>query len=100
MDGFYDKGKKFLSSIFKSLFIVVAGYAIGKWWGILYLALIWWVLFDPIYNLVRGLPLFYVGNTKWTDKLIIRIFHENSPHISFITKLMALATTVALWIRS
>jgi len=100
-DGFYDKGKKFLSSLFKSLSIGCIALLIlldGEWWHIVYFFLCWWVLFDVIYNIIRKLPLFYVGKTKWTDKLIRRIFGTNSSHFSFITKLMALVVAIGLCI--
>ena len=102
MDGFYDEGKKFLSSFFKSLFIggvALAIYLDGGWQHIVYFLLCWWVLFDVVYNIVRGLPLFYVGDTKWTDKLITFIFRGNSGHFSFITKLMALGAAIGLILR-
>jgi len=102
MDGFYDKGKKFLSSFFKSLSIgAIAGLIIldGEWWHIIYFILCWWVLFDIVYNVTRGIGLFYVGNTKWTDRLIRAVFRTNSPHFSFMTKLMALALIIGMIIK-
>lgn len=109
MDGFYDKGKKFLSSIFKSLFI--GGVAIipvfahnGGYMDIIYLLLWWWILFDVVYNITRRISLFYVGRTKWTDKLLRWLCDTNSAtrthysHVSFITKLMALVAAIGLCI--
>jgi len=99
MDGFYDKGKKLLSSVFKSLFIGAVAYSFtlqGDYKTVIYFFLCWWVLFDIVYNIVRGLGLFYVGTTKWTDKLIRLAFRTNAPHFSFITKLMATASAIAL----
>lgn len=99
MDGFYDEGKKFLASFFKSLSIGAIAALIllnGEWWHIIYFLLCWWVLFDVAYNIVRGLGLFYVGKTKWTDKLIRKLFRTNSPHFSFITKLMATTAAIGL----
>jgi hypothetical protein len=99
-DGFYDEKKKLISSIFKSLFIASIGALFlfdSNYWHFLYLLLCWWVLFDPVYNIVRKLGLFYVGNTKWTDKLIRKVFRTNAPHFSFITKLMAIGGIVALF---
>ena len=100
MDGFYDEGEKLLSSLFKSLSIGVIALLIlldGEWWHIVYFLLCWWIIFDMVYNVVRGIGLFYVGKTKWTDKLIRRIFGTNSSHFSFITKLMALVAAIGLW---
>ena len=102
MDGFYDNGKKTLSSIFKTLFIGAIGACIllkGEWIHILYFLLCWWVLFDVTYNIVRGLGLFYVGKTKWTDRLIRKIFRTNSPHFSFMTKLMAVVLIIGMIVR-
>jgi len=54
---------------------------------------------------ILGLGLFYVGNTKWTDKLLRYICDTNSMtrthygHVSFVTKLMALILTIGLIIR-
>jgi hypothetical protein len=99
MDGFYDEGKKFLSSIFKSLSIgAIAGVMLfdGTWKDIIYFLLCWWIIFDMVYNTVRGLGLFYVGKTKWTDRLIRWAFRTNAPHFSFITKLMALIAAIGL----
>ena len=107
MDGFYDEGKKFLSSIFKSLFI--GGVAIipvldGGYMDIIYLLLWWWILFDVIYNVTLKTKLFYVGNTKWTDRLLRWLCDTNSMtrthygHVSFMTKLMALAAAIGLCI--
>ena len=99
MDGFQHEGKKLLGSFFKSAFLGVICYFLVldlTLWHVLYLLLCWWILFDPIYNKIRGLGMFYVGNTKWTDRLLIRIFRTNAPHFSFITKLMALAAAIGL----
>jgi len=109
MDGFYDEGKKLLSSTFKSLFIGCISLLVvprGNYMHIIYFLLCWWVLFDIIYNIVRKQKLFYVGNTKWTDKLL-RWACDNIPvlkkftrgnylHVSFITKLMALTAAVGM----
>lgn len=102
MDGFYDEGKKFLASFFKSLSIGAIAALIlfrGEWWHIVIFILCWWVLFDVVYNIVRKLNPFYVGKTKWTDRLIRWAFRTNAPHFSFITKLMALVAVIGLWIR-
>lgn len=100
MDGFYDQKKKLTSSIFKTLFLVVIAYFLLldlTGWYIVYLALCWWVLFDPIYNKIRSEGMFYVGKTKWTDKLLRLIARTNAPYLSFILKLMAIACIFALF---
>ncbi len=100
MDGFQHEGKKLLGSFFKSAFLGVICYFLVldlTLWHILYLLLCWWILFDPIYNKIRGEGMFYVGKTKWTDRLLRWAFRTNAPHFSFITKLMAIAGIFALF---
>ena len=100
LDGFYDNKKKLTSSIFKTLLLGVCAsfllFDLGAWY-VVYLALCYWVLFDPIYNKTRKLGLFYVGTTKWTDKLLMLIARTNAPHLSAILRLMAAAGIVALF---
>ena len=100
MDGFQHSGRKLTASIFKTLFLgVVASFLLFDLsvWHVVYLALCWWILFDIIYNIVRKQKLFYVGTTKWTDKLLRKIARDNASHISWITKLMAAAGVFALF---
>ena len=100
MDGFYDNKKKLTSSIFKTLLLGVCAsfllFDLGVWY-VVYLALCYFLLFDITYNITRGLGLFYVGHTKWTDKILWVISFGNAPHISFILKLAAVAGIVALF---
>jgi len=105
MDGFQHKGRKLLGSFFKSAFLGVICYFLVlnlTVWHILYLLLCWWILFDPIYNGIRKLGLFYVGKTKWTDRFLRwfcdtnQFTREQYSHISFITKLMALVVAIGL----
>jgi len=105
MDGFQHEGGKMLSSFFKSAFLGMICYFLLldlTIWYILYLLLCWWILFDPIYNGIRKLGLFYVGTTKWTDKFLRwmadtnQFTREQYSHISFITKLMALVLAIGL----
>ena len=100
MDGFQHSGKKLTASIFKTLFLVGIAYFLLldlTIWYVVYLALCWWVLFDITYNITRKLNLFYVGTTKWTDRLLRLIARTNAPYLSFILKLMAVAGIVALF---
>lgn len=106
MDGFQHSGKKLTASIFKTLFLGAIAYFLLldlTIWYIVYLALCWWVLFDITYNITRKLNLFYVGTTKWTDRLLRWLCDTNQftrghyPHISFILKLMAVACIFALF---
>jgi hypothetical protein len=100
MDGFQHEGKKLTASIFKTLFLGVIAYFLLldlSLWYIVYLALCWWVLFDITYNITRKLNLFYVGTTKWTDKLLRLMARDNASHLSWILKLMAAAGIFALF---
>ena len=100
LDGFYDNKKKLTSSIFKTLFLgVCASFLLFdlNGWHIVYLALCYWVLFDITYNIIRRQGIFYVGNTKWTDKLLRLIARTNAPYLSAILKLMAIAGIFALF---
>ena len=100
MDGFYDNKKKLTSSIFKTLLLGICAsfllFDLGVWY-VVYLALCYFVLFDITYNITRKLNLFYVGTTKWTDRLLRLIARTNAPYLSFILKLMAVAGIVALF---
>jgi len=72
----------------------------GDWiWIVIYVCLRWSV-FDIIYNLIRGLPIFYVGTTKPIGRIIRAVFHENAVHFLFITKLAALISSIALMINN
>jgi len=100
MDGFQHEGKKLTASVFKSLFLACICVFLASQeglWHVLYLLLCWWVLFDPVYNKTRKLALLYVGNTKWTDKLLWKISFGNASHASFILKLMAIGGIFALF---
>ena len=99
-DGFYDNKKKLTSSIFKTLLLgVCASFLLFDLtiWYIVYLALCYFVLFDITYNITRKLNLFYVGTTKWFDKLLRLVARTNAPYLSFIIKLMAAAGIFALF---
>ena len=99
MDGLQHSNRKLIGSFFKSAFILGIGLTFifsSDYQDFIYLLLCWWILFDPIYNKIRGEGMFYVGKTKWTDRLLRWMFRTNAPHASFITKLMALAGIIAL----
>lgn len=36
------------------------------------------LLWNLVINRVRGLPVFYIGDTAWTDKILKRIFGKNA----------------------
>jgi hypothetical protein len=104
-DAYYDEGKKTISSYFFSAFLVgvccLVVFNLTPWY-ILYFVLCWYIS-EIIYNIIRKLGWFYVGKTKWTDKLFRWLADTNQltrghyAHISFITKLMAAAGIFALF---
>ena len=75
-DGLYDDGRKELGKLFQatSVGLLVASPFIlnvdkSKWyWYLLSYTTMRMVLFDPAYNLTRGLHMGYVGNTSYWDK--------------------------------
>lgn len=104
-DALYDEGRKQLSSYFKSAFLLgvcfITTYEPNIWY-IPYLLLCWYVC-EVIYNKIRKLGWFYVGKTKWEDRLLRFLADTNKltrghyEHISFITKLMAVAGIFGLF---
>jgi len=99
-DSLYDRGAKTVSGVIDLIYlsVMICGVVLmhGDWiWIVIYVCLRWSV-FDIIYNLIRGLPIFYIGTTKPIGRIIRAVFHENSVHFLFITKLMALFSAIAL----
>jgi len=98
-DALYDEGHKLLSGI--SEFILKAGIVLIclLWFkGIVYFStdkefwslvisfiLVRYFIFDAIYNRMRGLNIFYIGNTKIYDKILQRLGFT----IVIITKFIA-----------
>lgn len=86
-EGLYDNGKKLLSGIIEfisKLFSVATvayityGVTVGLitipiWKLIIGFILIRFLLFDFVYNKVRGLPALFTGSTKIYDKLLSKI---------------------------
>lgn len=89
-DGLYDEGRKALSGVLKFLYIapiiIICLLTLnGNNWitdtskdfisvAISFL-LVRYFLYDPVYNLTRGLNIFYIGNTKIYDKVHRIIFY-------------------------
>lgn len=70
-----------------SLFKLISGYVLLRF-----------ALFDATYNLTRGLPLFYVGETKIYDKVWKAFFRWSGisvEHFLFMAKLIALLISVS-----
>ena len=68
-----------------------AGYVIGGY------VLLRFALFDVLYNLTAGLPLFYIGETKIYDKLWQKFFewtHFPEGHFLWMIKLIALIISI------
>lgn len=111
-EALYDKGTKTLSGVFEfilraattlvvlfwlfgidspfgyelSLFKLIGGYVLLRF-----------ALFDVTYNLVRGLPVFYVGETKLYDKLWRKFFYWSGidcQHFLAMFKFIALLISV------
>ena len=99
-DSLYDRGAKTVSGVVDLVYlsIMICGVVLmkGDWiWIVIYVC-IRWSMFDIIYNLIKGLPIFYIGTTKPIGMVVRRVFHENAVHFLFITKLVALISAVAL----
>lgn len=97
-DALYDNGKKFASGTVDIFFLsaMICGVVLmqGDWiWIVIYI-LLRYALFDLIYNITRKLPLLYLGNTKFYDRVLTKF--PNVTHFLFITKLMALISAGAL----
>ena len=102
-DALYDRGNKFASGIVDMAYLVVMIFGVvllsDVWTFILIYFLLRFAVFDLFYNMIRRLPIFYIGTTKPYDILIRKLFNENAIHFLFITKLMALVSAVAIIIR-
>ena len=86
-DGLYDKGKKTISGIvefigklitigttaYVTYGVVVGSIDIPIWKLIAGFVFVRFLIFDFIYNVTRGLSLWYIGNTKIYDKVMIKL---------------------------
>lgn len=88
-EALYDNNHKTLSGIIEFVYLSVITLSILSWLRGLYIFDITYIpfikivlgylflrfaLFDAVYNLLRNLPLFYVGDTKLFDKILTRFF--------------------------
>lgn len=108
-EGLYDNGSKTLSGVFEFILKAVATFVVLLWlygidspfanyelpFGKLIggYILLRFALFDAVYNLMRDLPVFYVGETKIYDKLWKAFFRWSGisvEHFLFMLKLIAL----------
>lgn len=112
-EGLYDNGSKTLSGVFEFILRVVTMLVVLFWlYGInspfIYELPLWqliggyvllrFALFDAVYNLIRCLPVFYIGSTKIYDKLWRKFFSWSgisSEHLLFMAKLIALLISVS-----
>lgn len=75
-DGLYDKGDKVLSHTLEACstgLLVMSPFLIktDKWWWYAASYISFRIaLFDPVYNITRGLPVNYIGNTSAWDKAL------------------------------
>lgn len=54
------------------------------------------MLFNPVINLIKGLPLFYIGNTAYIDKLLNRYLGKHSGLIFFIFNFIMLCSAMVI----
>ncbi len=74
-DAKYDMGDKYIGKMYQSLSLAVL-FALpfildenDSWWAVAASYICFRIaLFDPAYNLTRGLPIGYIGNTSYWDK--------------------------------
>lgn len=111
-EALYDNGSKTLSGIFEFILKAVMTFVVLLWiygidspfryelplWQLIggYL-LLRFALFDVAYNLIRGLPVFYIGGTKIYDQLWRKFFGWSgidTEHFLAMFKLIALAISV------
>lgn len=111
-EGLYDNGKKALAGVLeffsklltmgmiilwlngtdyefvrRELWVLIGGYILLRF-----------ALFDAVYNLMRDLPVFYVGETKIYDKVWKAFFRWTNisvGHFLFMAKLIALLISVS-----
>ena len=111
-EGLYDNGKKALAGVLeffsklltmgmiilwlngtdyefvrRELWVLIGGYILLRF-----------ALFDAVYNLMRDLPVFYVGETKMYDKLWRKFFKWsgiNSEHFLAMAKFISLLISVS-----
>lgn len=55
------------------------------------------LLFDPVLNAAAGSPLFYVGRTAFSDRLLRKLAGNSAPLLSAALRVLALAG-VAIWL--
>ena len=75
-DGMYDNGNKMPGKAFQAtslashfLYIPVMKNSNANWLLVPLVEMCWrFILFDMVYNLTRGLPIGYIGNTSYWDK--------------------------------
>lgn len=106
-----DNGKKTIAGIIEFIKLAMVTLIVFAWLDLTYPKWMWWhevnywqvvvgyvlvrfAIFDLVYNLIVRYPLFYIGTTKLSDKLLRKFFtvtHLPSEHMLFMFKLMALA---------
>ena len=104
-DGLRDKGKKILAHIFNSLHIAGWMFFAYIFWGLDFkliyafqYILIRFALFDLVWNLINGLPLFFTGTTSLYGKFWKWINNKlkwNSEHFLFWIKLISLLIAIS-----
>lgn len=111
-DAFYDNGSKTLSGVFEFILKAVMTLVVLLWiYGIdsvfVYDLPLWqliggyvllrFALFDAVYNLVRGLRIFYIGNSKIYDKLLGWFFRWSGIHsVHFLAMFKFIALLISV----
>ena len=106
-EGLRDRGKKTIAGVIEFIYLAAMTLAVFAWltgqhhrppdpnlWFVIagYI-LLRYAIFDAAYNLARGNPLFYIGNTKIYDRLLGWFFRWsgiNSDHLQAMFKFIAL----------
>ena len=92
VESYFDANKKSVNHTMSAISRVVGAGAISiatmKGWypQLVYAAVllaVYWIVFDPMYNIFRGIDLDYIGSTSWLDKRAKRIFKNGNSYMFF-----------------
>lgn len=92
VESYFDANKKSVNHTISAISRVVGAGAISiatleGWYSQLayaaVLLAVYWIIFDPMYNIFRGVDLDYIGSTSWLDKNAKRIFKNGNSYMFF-----------------
>ena len=72
-----------------SLVVIPLSILINSWYPVFLFGMLW----NPVINVVRQLPLFYVGNTAAIDIMLKRIFPDRPGESFFLLNFLGLIYT-------